>query len=136
MTRYLIDSQILIWTFSRSSELAIPIKNELEDLNNAIYVSYASLTEIATKHRDGKLKFSVPFDIFMNQIQERNGFRLLEIRPFHILMLNRIQPFDGHKDPFDHIIIAQAIAEQMCLISADRHFPHYTNQGLELLQNK
>ena len=58
------------------------------------------------------------------------------IQPFQILALNRILPDEGHNDPFDHIIIAQAIAEQICLISADRRFPFYKLQGLDLMENE
>ena len=110
----------------QSSNLSKQIREELANLNNLFYISPASLTEIAVKQRDGKLKISVPFDVFLHQIQEQNGFKLLNIQPFHILMLNRIHPDDGHNDPFDHILIAQANAEQICLISADRRFP-FTN---------
>ncbi len=136
MTRYLLDTQIFIWLISNSQKLNSNIKDELEDYNNLLFLSPISLMEIAIKNRDRDLDFiGFDFNYLVKNIEKEFGLKILEIRPMQLDVLNKLIYPTSHKDPFDHTIISQAIAEKICLISADRKFPFYIQQGLELLTN-
>jgi PIN domain nuclease of toxin-antitoxin system len=109
--------------------------DEFDDLNNLLYISKVSLMEIAIKNRDGKLPLGEDYVKFVKNIG-RFGIKVLEIDNRHLFTLNRLTYPQTHKDPFDHLIVSQAITERLCLISADGKMKYYTGQGLELLENE
>ena len=88
------------------------------------HVSAASLWEVAIKTALGKLKLPAPYaDIFPRQL-ETNGFGLLPIAPAHCAALLTL-PFH-HRDPFDRLLLAQAKAEGMTLVTDDGQFGSYS----------
>lgn len=133
MTRYLLDTHIFIWNIYNRDLLSRQLRDELDDYNNKLYLSRMSLVEIAIKNRIGKLDLGEDIKKFVSSI-ERFGITILEIDNQHIVTLNQLRCLKNHNDPFDHIIISQAITDRLCLISADGKMPYYEKQGLDLLQ--
>lgn len=92
------------------------------DEANAVHVSIVSLWEMALKNRIGKL------DADLREVEEAvtgAGFALLPIAWHHLHALRTLPVEEGHRDPFDHLLIAQAIAEDMVFLTADRHAARY-----------
>ena len=137
MTHYLLDTQIFLWNIT--GKLGISLRNMLKDGTNRLYISRISLMEIAIKSRDGKLRLLKDYETLFGSLGNM-GVKILDIDDQHLVMLNRLKypkrdtnGFD-HKDPFDHLIISQAITDGLCLISSDDNMIHYKEQGLILLK--
>jgi PIN domain nuclease of toxin-antitoxin system len=133
--RYLIDTHILLWIEKGSSELSQKVKEELDNYSNLFYVSLCSFYEIAQKVHAGKLTLKVSIDELMTITQKQYSIHLISFEKNHIIEYSRLTLKPGHGDPFDHMIISQAIANKYTLISADRNFSFYRKQGLLLLEN-
>ncbi|MDR0814565.1 MAG: type II toxin-antitoxin system VapC family toxin [Bacteroidales bacterium] len=134
MSRYLLDTHIFIWNIVDKKQLPRPLLDELDDYNNVLYVSRASLIEIAIKNRDGKLELGEKYSIFIRSLESRMGVKILEFDNRHLITLNNLTYPKSHKDPFDHLIISQAITDKLQLISVDKNMPFYCSQGLNLFQ--
>ena len=119
--KILIDTQSFIWFFEDNPRLPASVRLFMESENN-LAVSIASFWEIAIKTSLGKL--SVPENIsgLMDKALS-NGFQILPIEREHLIVLSTLEFI--HRDPFDRIIIAQAIAENMPLVSSDDVFKQY-----------
>ncbi len=117
---YLLDTHTFIWFINGEEELSVRARTTIEhkDANN--FISIASLWEIAIKLSIGKLKLKTPFDAVPEQIAN-NGFQILPITFADTLKLSTL-PFH-HKDPFDRLIIAQSMTNQLSVISRDNQFP-------------
>ena len=120
--RFLIDTQIFLWFVAGSSDLKENIKILLEDENNEIYLSIASLWEISIKTALGKLAIAGDYETVIDDVVE-NGMEILNINFAHTVEQNKLD--FHHKDPFDRLIAAQAIVERVNLISSDEIFDSY-----------
>jgi PIN domain nuclease of toxin-antitoxin system len=118
--RYLLDTHTLIWYSQRSSKLSQKAEEIIDDPENAIYVSSASLWEIAIKISLGKLDLS--FGNLLDRL-EMVGFSVLQTDNVYLQKLLELPQI--HKDPFDRLIIATTQAEDMILISADENIRGY-----------
>jgi len=119
----LLDTHTFIWYVTDNSRLSNQVLEFINDENNEILLSIASLWEIAIKQNLGKLSFNQPFDKFITQQLNLNDFRLLDIKISHITVVATL-PLH-HRDPFDRILIAQALAENIPILSADKIFDLY-----------
>ncbi len=120
--KYLLDTHTLLWFLNEDQQLK-PSTLELIENADLIYVSIASLWEIAIKYSLGKL--SLPNDykkIFPYQLTQ-NDIDVLPIKIHHIYGINHLE--FHHRDPFDRIIIAQSMAEDLPIISKDGVFDKY-----------
>jgi PIN domain nuclease of toxin-antitoxin system len=126
----LLDTHTFIWYVTDNSRLSNQAVEVINDENNQIFVSIASLWEIAIKQRIGKLTLNelLPFEIFITQQLNLNDFRLLDIKISHIAVISSL-PLH-HRDPFDRLLIAQSIVENIPLLSADGIFDAYPIQRL------
>ena len=102
-------------------------KNVIEDQGNNCYVSIASYWEIGIKNKIGRLDLNADLHTIF-QIIADTGFEALPITTNHILKNSELELF--HQDPFDRIIIAQSLVENMKIITKDGQFSKYTNQLL------
>lgn len=121
--KLLLDTHTLLWFISGNSNLSPASRKLIEGTENEKFVSAASIWETAIKVSIGKMSLIAPFDdIFPRQL-EINGFDLLPVKIEHSSIVATL-PFH-HRDPFDRIIAAQAIAESMFIVSLDEIFDHY-----------
>jgi PIN domain nuclease of toxin-antitoxin system len=109
----LLDTQVVIWSLAADRRLKATARRAIEDGSNRVWVSAASAWEIEIKTALGKLQ--VPADL-LAQMREVN-FDELAIRIEHALYLRRLPPL--HRDPFDRIIVSQALCEGLTLVTTD-----------------
>lgn len=115
--RYLLDTHVLLWAAFRKELLSDRARHLLLSEKNEILVSAASAWEIATKFRLGKLPMArVLAEDFVAKVTGA-GYLLMPITPEHALRAGRMT--SEHKDPFDRMLAAQAIHEDMPLIGND-----------------
>ena len=118
--RLLLDTHALIWWLAGDEKLSLRARDAIADEANTVAVSAASAMEVATKHRIGKL----PDAALLAQDFEANvadqGFSELSISVRHARLAGEMGL--AHKDPFDRLLIAQALAEDMVLVSNEARF--------------
>lgn len=119
----LLDTHTFIWYVTDNSRLSNQVLELMNDENNEILLSIASLWEIAIKQNLGKLRFNQPFEIFITQQLSLNDFRLLDIKISHVTVVATL-PLH-HRDPFDRLLIAQSVVENIPVLSADKIFDAY-----------
>jgi PIN domain nuclease of toxin-antitoxin system len=119
VNRILIDTHVLLWWLAKPERLKNRHIEILEDSGNIIEVSICSLFEITTKKSVGKLNFEEDFE----KVLEDNDFYLLSIQLKHLRQYEELPKH--HEDPFDRMLIAQAVSEQISVISYDANFKHY-----------
>jgi PIN domain nuclease of toxin-antitoxin system len=130
--KYLIDTHVLIWwMINDMSQINTKTQTIISNLENQIFVSTASLWEIAIKESIGKLNLNLKSTI--NMSIHKAGFDLLNIKPKHIELLPTIKKH--HRDPFDHMLICQTKSENICLISNDKIFKKYLNPPNLMISN-
>ena len=121
--RFLLDTHAFLWFIMGSANLSVDARVLIENPANERLLSVASLWEIAIKTSLGKLALSTPFDELIHAQLKLNGIDLLNINVDHLSTLTTL-PFH-HRDPFDRLIIAQAIVEKLPVISLDGAFDAY-----------
>jgi len=120
--RILIDTQAFIWFVENDKQLPLKIKKDLENSDNLIVISIASLWEMTIKMTLGKLILSCSLEEMIEKVYN-NGFEILPILPLHIIKLSTLEYL--HRDPFDRILIAQGLSETMDFVSSDKIFDDY-----------
>ncbi len=120
--QYLIDTHVFLWFVSKAKELSLTAGTLIEDGQNEIFISIASLWEISIKTALGKLIINGKYETVIDDIND-NSIQILPINFAHTVEQNRL--FYHHRDPFDRIIVSQAIVENMNFISADAVFNNY-----------
>jgi PIN domain nuclease of toxin-antitoxin system len=118
----LIDTNAFLWFCEDNPNLSVKAKLYIENPNNRDFLSMASLWELAIKISLKKMKLKIPFERFIELIQE-NGFKLLPITSEHTLQVSKLE--FHHRDPFDRLIIAQGIVEDLPVVSVDENFDKY-----------
>ena len=118
--RYLLDTQTLLWGLYDSSELSHEVIRIMS--NDSCFISIASLWEMAIKSSLGKLSLSQPIPDIYSKCKEY-GIEMIPLKPEHCQKVMSL-PFI-HKDPFDRIIIAQAIEEDLIILTKDAYIPLY-----------
>ena len=108
--RLLLDTHIILWVASQPSRIPADCRVLLNDADNRLYFSAASLWEIAIKHSLGRADFQVNARALYRGLIN-NGYQELAIRSQHSLAVDRLPAI--HKDPFDRILIAQATVEDI-----------------------
>ena len=121
--RVLLDTHAFLWFVLGDPQLSNTARRHIEDPGNEKLVSPATYWEIAIKVSLRKYTLSQPYETFMQQGIVENGFLVLPIALQHTAVLTSL-PFH-HRDPFDRLIIAQAMVEQMPVISGDAAFAAY-----------
>jgi len=117
---YLLDTHALIWYFENEGNLSHKAEDLIDDPANSIYVSAATLWEIAIKVGLGKL--DVNFDLLLSQV-EQAGFFVVQTKNSYLQELIAMPQI--HKDPFDRLLIATAKIEKMILITTDENIHKY-----------
>ncbi len=119
----LFDTHALIWWLTDSSRLPEAVRRAIFDPSNEKLISAATAWEITTKHRLGKLPGSDPIAADFTAVIARQGFEELSIT---VEDAARAGAMPGlHRDPFDRILIAQALARNLVLLSSESLFDRY-----------
>jgi PIN domain nuclease of toxin-antitoxin system len=135
--RYLIDTNVLV-RLRTDPSLLKDVSPIIEDYENSIYVSSISIQEIFILLQIGKLhvkSWKCPKNVF-DTIENEWGFTVSYIKREHLLTFAELELVKTHTDPFDRMIIAQAITEKIPLISCDTKFKYYCSKKLELIFNE
>jgi len=126
--RLLLDTHAFLWFVLNDAKLSSTARGVISDPLNAVAISPASYWELAIKVSLGKYQLSAPFQLFMEQQIAVNRFEILHILVSHAAALTTL-PLH-HRDPFDRLLVAQAIAEQIPLVSGDAALDAYGIQRL------
>ena len=121
--RLLLDTHAFLWFVGGDPQITPHARQLIEDPANQSLLSMASLWEMAIKLSIGKLGFGQSFESFVSEQLSGNGMELLGIALPHLAVVASL-PFH-HRDPFDRLLVAQAMHEQMPMISADPAFDAY-----------
>lgn len=121
---YLLDTHIFLWFLEGSDNLSIKARTTIENTENIKFISIASIWELAIKLSLGKLKLDITLEELKEEIV-KNNFEILPLDFEHIIGLSKLEEI--HKDPFDRIIISQAIFEDLTIISRDVNFGLYSS---------
>ncbi|MEO6050435.1 MAG: type II toxin-antitoxin system VapC family toxin [Pyrinomonadaceae bacterium] len=129
--RYLVDTQIFLWFLSERNRFSAKARQFLEDTDsNQFYLSDATAWEVSIKYGLGKLKLPETPEIFFMDRVRQSGYKPLRIDLRHVTRVHALPQL--HRDPFDRLLITQAILENMTIISDDRIFRSYEVDSLTL----
>ncbi len=131
--RYLIDTHVFIWFIMEPEKIAKKTLNIISDIDNEIYISPISFWEMAIKHQSGKLSLGMINILHLPHIAEQYDFSLLTPQPYDYVSISQIPMKENHHDPFDRMLIQQAIRNDLILISKDEKFQQYEDNGLQLM---
>jgi PIN domain nuclease of toxin-antitoxin system len=123
MSDLLLDTHAVLWFFWDDPLLSSTAKVAIENADNRKLVSIASCWEIAIKTGLKKLQLGAPSRSFLMQELSRNNFELLAITFDDATMVETLEPH--HRDPFDRLLVAQATAQSLPIVSADPIFERY-----------
>ena len=121
--RVLIDTHTLLWFVLNDPQLSRAADALITDPTNDVFVSPATYWEIPIKVGKKKLDLFAPYDDFMNRGIQGNDFEILPIETRHTSLLTSMPMH--HNDPFDRLLVAQALVEQMPIVSVDAAFDPY-----------
>lgn len=120
--KLLLDTHLLLWAAGSPEHLPIAARSLLEDSQNELLFSAASLWEIAIKRGIGRSDFQVDARVLRRGLLD-NGYQELAITSEHAVFIDSLPPL--HKDPFDRILVAQASVEGITLLTADALVAQY-----------
>lgn len=124
MARLLVDTHVLLWAVAEPERLPVSFREQLESPDNEVFFSAASIWEVAIKLQIGRLSLVVtPEEIAAAAV--RIGFDELPVRAAHAAAILRL-PLH-HRDPFDRLLIAQAIHEPARFLTVDRILEAYSD---------
>lgn len=119
----LLDTCTFLWLISDAPELSNRARQLVSEPSNNVYLSVASAWEIIVKNKIGKLPLPLPADQFVHQWRTCHQIASLPLDEDSVLQLAGLPEY--HKDPFDRIIICQAISNKMLILSPDSHISQY-----------
>jgi PIN domain nuclease of toxin-antitoxin system len=127
----LVDSHILLWAAVGDVRLRGAARQAFVDPDNLLLVSVATFWELGIKHALGKLPLPVPArDFFAREIATR-GYVVLDVKRAHAERAAELPyPDPGHRDPFDRMLVAQALVEGVTMLTADGRLTAYASLGL------
>lgn len=121
--RLLLDTHVFLWWIGDDPRLSLPAREAITAADNVVFLSVASAWEISVKARLGKLTLPCDVESFLPDQIQRNAISILPIGLAHALLVSRL-PIH-HRDPFDRMLVAQAQAEKLTLVTADAAIRQY-----------
>ena len=135
MARYLLDTNIVLFSLFNHEELEIEVSDLLDDYNNRFYVSSVSVQEIIHLYKKDRIETDWKrVEEILPSIESAN-IEILPVTKEHLTAFASLSVPANHNDPNDQIIISQAIAGKYTLISSDHKFESYTKQQLDFIFN-
>ncbi len=120
--KLLLDTQLLLWAAGQPEKLSEEARSLLDNPRHELVFSAANLWEVAIKHELGRADFRVDPRLFRRGLLD-NGYGELAVTSEHAVAVDGLPPI--HKDPFDRILVAQAIIEGITLLTADPQVARY-----------
>ncbi|MDX2139431.1 MAG: type II toxin-antitoxin system VapC family toxin [Chloroflexota bacterium] len=114
---YLLDPHVFIWLDNDPDSLSPAVTRICADPRNSLFVSVASVWEMQIKRQVGKLGLPLPIDQMVRQQISTNGIRISLVQLPHVYTLDQLTLH--HRDPFDRILIAQAMTESLVILTTD-----------------
>ena len=128
---FLLDTHAFLWFVNDHSSLSRTAKDIIEDQQSLVYLSAANIWEMAIKSSLRKLALPASLQQFVESHTARNDFGILQITAEHAETVAKLPfPKSGHRDPFDRMIIAQAICHDLTIITRDAAFSDYPIQRI------
>jgi PIN domain nuclease of toxin-antitoxin system len=130
--KLLLDTHILIWFFDEDEKLSKKVRTLIRDTNNEIYFSALAIFEIKWKLKTRPDKIPSIAEKILELCLD-SGFKCLSLELNHILAFENLKRKAGkplHKDPFDNLMLAQAVAEDMTFITHDEHIAEYDSKNI------
>lgn len=121
--RILLDSHVFLWAAHDESMLSNAARSVIADENAEVYLSAASVWELSIKVSLGRLILNSPLEDILRNQEEVNGVLLLPVLPLHALKVQDLE--SHHRDPFDTMLVAQCIVEDLTLVSKDATLDAY-----------
>ena len=125
--RLLLDTHVFIWSFQNTKRLSKRATTELTNPENEFYVSIVSIWEMQIKVMLDKMELGGTLSEIVTE-QIANGVQILNLDLSHAFQLEKLP--DNHRDPFDRMLISQALVENMTVITADKRFKDYNVKSL------
>jgi len=123
----LLDTHALIWYREGSSNILLKTRTLISDTRNNIFISIASIWELTIKQSIGKIELNTSIEeLYLSFI--KNNYTILPIKIEYLSVLKLLP--DYHKDPFDRLLIATAIAQNIPVITKDQYFNNYPIQTI------
>jgi PIN domain nuclease of toxin-antitoxin system len=119
---YLLDTHTFLWFVAGDKQLPESVKAKIKDIGKHCFLSAASLWEITIKHQIGKLTLNISLEELF-EYADRNQIEVIQISNEHLLTLSLLP--GHHSDPFDRLIVSQALAENLTLITKDKGLKKY-----------
>ena len=129
---YLLDTHTFLWAAFSPDKLSAKARNEIRSAENQVCISSVSFWEISLKYTLGKIELTACSPADMPDIAAQMGFEIIQLGAAETASFYQL-PKIAHKDPFDRMIIWQAIQQQLVLVSKDADFPEYRQFGLKVL---
>lgn len=120
--KLLLDTHILLWAADDNPALSREARDVIEDADNTLYFSVASIWEVVIKKALGREDFQVDARVLRRNLLDA-GYEELSIEASHVIEVSRLPPL--HNDPFDRILIGQATAEGIVLLTHDTRIRQY-----------
>ena len=134
--RYYLDTNTLIFVLlNQRDEMDNDVANILEDYTNSFYVSSVAIRELILLYKSEAVKKYKTYKEIFDTIDSL-GINIVPVQRNNLYAYAELVPVSDHKDPNDHMIIAQSISDKIPIISSDRKFKLYESQGLQLVFNK
>jgi PIN domain nuclease of toxin-antitoxin system len=123
--KLLLDSHALLWSLFEPNRLSDHARSLIGDTGNEVFISQASLWEVTIKIAKGKL--AVPSSSIKPILAELRdlGFQRIPLKDEHLAVLESLPTFPDHKDPVDRLLVAQAIVEELPVLSVDAKIRRY-----------
>jgi len=129
---FILDAHTLLWTIADQKKLSPKVIRILEDGNNEVFVSAITFWEISLKYSLGKLDLNGITPEQLPKLSEETGFSLLPLLPSEASGYHQLDA-NWHRDPFDKMLIWQAITNNLALLSKDKNIAQYKSAGLKII---
>ena len=136
--RYYLDTNVLIFVLTQDDDsINRDVEQIFDDYSNRFYVSSVVVRELIHAYKTGDIEDKGLKSVkSLFDVMERAGIEIIPMNKHHLFQYAELETVSGHKDPNDHIIIAQAISDKIPIISSDNKFKEYVGQGLSLIFNR
>jgi PIN domain nuclease of toxin-antitoxin system len=121
---YLLDTHTILWALGQHHKLSEKVRTVIEDPDSICYASSISFFEMAIKKKTGKLELLYPISRYYEEAQ-KIGIQPLVVKPEYLDLYDELPLWDNHRDPFDRMLVATAIAENLKVLTIDEKFKLY-----------